>query len=582
MSADLWAGAEVQVATVASYLVRQPGVWLMAVLLNEGRLACELRALGVDVEVIDERHHSSAVIVARLVRFLTSRRVEVLHTHRYKDTVLGTIAARLARVPKVVRTVHGLAEPMTGWDRLKFQAYGALDTTALRYFADRIIAVSNEMADTLRADGYRRSAVVPIHNGIDVSKARVGRDPRRVREELGIETEALVIGTIGRLAPVKAHADLLRTAQRILHRAPHARFLFVGDGPLRSELAATAAQLGVDRACVFAGARQDTFDLLAAMNMFVLPSLHEGVPMALLEAMILGKPVVATAVGGVPEIVQDRVTGLLVAPRDDRRLADACLELAADQRLAQSLGSAARRAIVDHFSHDVCGGALLDMYRSLLDARPTMDRTDVKDFSAPALAWQLTCGLFRIAGRRVGRVVDIGVSRHRMQRIRHNPRRVVDALRSAKRILVVCHGNIIRSPFAAELLARSLRPAPVRIASGGVAAVQGKPPHPTALRIATSLSIDLSGHAASPLDDRTVAASDVIFVMDIPLLVAMQRRFPQARQKVFLLTCLAADSPLEIADPVDGDDSRFQACFDHISQAVRPIVHALRPMAWAR
>jgi L-malate glycosyltransferase len=582
MSADLWAGAEVQVATLASYLVRRPGVRLSAVLLNQGRLAHELRALGVDVEVVDERSHSSAAIAMFLVRFLKSRRIEILHTHRYKDTVLGTIAAKFAGVPKVVRTVHGLAEPMTGWDRVKFRVYDVLEKTVLRRFGDRILAVSNEVADTLRTIGYRRSAVVAIHNGLDVRKARVRRDSRLIRRDLGIRDDALLIGTIGRLAPVKAHTDLLWAAQRILRQRPEARFLFVGDGPLRHQLMATAVRLGVDRACLFTGARQDTFDVLAAMDVFVLPSLHEGVPMALLEAMILGKAVVATAVGGVPEVVQDRVNGLLVPPRDERALAQACLELATDQRLARSLGPAARRTVAERFSHEVNGGAVLSVYRSLLDPCEKAEHRTAADLNSAGLAWELTRGLFRIAVRRTARAIDGGIARYGMKRIRRNPSRFMRALRSAKEILVVCHGNIIRSPFAAELLARDIGSAPVRVVSGGVAAVEGNPPHPVALRLAGSRAVDLSHHAAAPLDDSRVAASDVIFVMDIPLLVAMRHRFPQARHKTFLITCLAADAPLEIRDPVDGDDLQFQACFDHICQAVRPIVNALGPVAWAQ
>ena len=239
MSADLWAGAEVQLATLASYLVRQPGVRLSAVLLNQGRLAYELRALGVDVAVVDERRHSSAAIAMFLVRFFKSRRIGILHTHRYKDTVLATIAAKLAGVPRVVRTVHGLTEPLTGWERLKFHVYHVLERTVLRRFGDRIIAVSNDVADTLRTTGYRRSAVLAIHNGLDVCKARVSRDSRQLRRELAIQDDALVIGTVGRLAPVKAQIDLLRAAQRILRQRPEARFVFVGDGPLRNELMAT-------------------------------------------------------------------------------------------------------------------------------------------------------------------------------------------------------------------------------------------------------------------------------------------------------------------------------------------------------
>ena len=123
MSADLWAGAEVQVATVASYLVERPDVTLTAVLLNEGRLARELRRLGVQVAVMDERENGAITILASLTRFLRDNRVEIVHTHRYKDNILGSIAAKLAGVPHVTRTVHGLNEAMRGWGRAKLLAY---------------------------------------------------------------------------------------------------------------------------------------------------------------------------------------------------------------------------------------------------------------------------------------------------------------------------------------------------------------------------------------------------------------------------------------------------------------------------
>ena len=269
-----------------------------------------------------------------------------------------------------------------------------------------------------------------------------------------------MISTIGRLVPVKAHGDLLEGRAAILRQEPEARFLFVGDGSLKHELIATASQLGVAHACLFTGARQDTFDLLAAMDVFVLPSLHEGVPMALLEAMTLGKPVVATAVGGVPEIVRDRVTGRLVAPRDDRELADACLEFVANGGLARRCGAAAQRAIAQGFSHDVSGEALLAVYRSMLeaDSTTTRARTNGTDLSAAGLAWELTHGLLRIAGRRTGRLMNDRIARRRMNRIRHNPAPLRQALRAARKFWLSAAATS-SEPFAAKLLARSVGPA---------------------------------------------------------------------------------------------------------------------------
>jgi protein-tyrosine phosphatase len=115
----------------------------------------------------------------------------------------------------------------------------------------------------------------------------------------------------------------------------------------------------------------------------------------------------------------------------------------------------------------------------------------------------------------------------------------------------------------------------VSISSAGLEAVPGKPPHPTALQIATAHRVDLSSHSASPLSAETVAASDAIFVMEADHLITMRKRFPEARAKTFLLTCLAADTPLEIQDPFAGDETEFRACYDHISRAIAPIVHTL-------
>jgi glycosyltransferase involved in cell wall biosynthesis len=369
MSADLWAGAEVQVATVASYLVHQPDVTLTAVLFNDGPLADELKRLGVPVLVIDERRHNPLQILLALIRFLRAHPQDVVHTHRNKDNVVGALAAKLAGVPCVIRTVHGRAEPMSGWQRTKYRAYEALDGIALRRAADRVIAVSRSVAETLESAGCASASIVQIANGIDVEKLRRGRAPELVRQELGVNPGAPFIGTVGRLSPVKGHIHFLRAARLVLDREPAARFLIVGDGPLRSELAAEAARLGIDRACVFTGSRTDVRDLIGALDIFVLPSLDEGIPMALLEAMALGKPAVATAVGGVPEILTDRVTGMLVAPGDERALADACLELLRDATLTREVRTRATSLVEQRFSHERNGRAIADLYRDVVAQR---------------------------------------------------------------------------------------------------------------------------------------------------------------------------------------------------------------------
>jgi protein-tyrosine-phosphatase len=304
---------------------------------------------------------------------------------------------------------------------------------------------------------------------------------------------------------------------------------------------------------------------MAALDVFVLPSLNEGLPMALLEAMALGKPVVASNVGGIPELVQHDHSGVLVPPNDAPELAGAVLRLMRDREWALQLGAAARLVVETGFSGERNAQALVDVYQAVRRPSP-------RPIGAFQLGVALVGKLFEYGARKITHALE----RRHVSRLRRSPSALIDALRAGKHILVVCHGNIIRSPFAAFLLSQSLgeRPA-VTIVSAGLEALPGRPPHPTALRQAAQRQIDLSSHAASRVERDLVERSDVIFVMDIPQLLTIRRRFPQARSKTFLLTSLAPDTPIEIRDPVDGDESVFHACFDHITRAVRPLVGVL-------
>jgi protein-tyrosine-phosphatase len=268
---------------------------------------------------------------------------------------------------------------------------------------------------------------------------------------------------------------------------------------------------------------------------------------------------------------------MLVPAHDPRALADACTALALNRAAARSLADRARQTVAESFSQQANGSRVVETYHEVATAPDGAWREPAY---APASVLDLSRSLFvGVAGHACARIagtVNTAAARWRVRKLRHDPSPLTWALKSAQRILIVCQGNIIRSPFAARLVQQALRNhGRVSVMSAGLSAVAGRPPHPTAVPIATAHSVDLSGHAASPLGAEAVRASDVIFVMDIAQLVAMNQRFPEARERTFLLTSLAFDAPLEIADPVDGDESRFQICFEHISTAVRPIVHTL-------
>jgi glycosyltransferase involved in cell wall biosynthesis len=365
ISGDLWAGAETQVTASVAYLVQQPGVRVTAVLLNDGRLADELRRLDVTVIVIDETRTSLLGLLLGLRRVLREHPCDLVHVHKYKDGILGTLAARMAGVPRVVRTLHGFPEPERGWRHIKSQLYDGLDRLTQQYLGDLVIAVSQRMVETLWDSGYPATMVTCIHNGLDLSRIVPGRDPMLVRRELGIDPDAPLIGTAGRLDVVKGHAHLLPVTKRLLQVDERARMLIVGDGPLHDQLRTSAHALSVGHACLFPGARRDIYDVMAALDIFVLPSHSEGLPMSLLEAMALSRPVVASDVGGIPEVIQHGINGLLVPPGDEEGLTRACLELLRNREYATRLGARARQTVERAFSHERSGAALLNVYRSL-------------------------------------------------------------------------------------------------------------------------------------------------------------------------------------------------------------------------
>jgi protein-tyrosine-phosphatase len=180
--------------------------------------------------------------------------------------------------------------------------------------------------------------------------------------------------------------------------------------------------------------------------------------------------------------------------------------------------------------------------------------------------------LVRYAVVRARQGAIYSIARVMNSRIRRDPARLVHALREARQVLIVCHGNIIRSAFAARLMQQMFGSlGRVRFVSAGVEATPGRPSHPIALRIAARHRVDLSRHAASRVSADNVRASDVVFAVDVPQFVELRRRFPEAKDKIFLLTSLAPRTPLEIADPIFGDDHAFEACFAHITQALDPI-----------
>ncbi len=289
------------------------------------------------------------------------RRVDLLHVNSYVPGNYARLAAALMQVPIVIDHWHGFT---------RFNAKRRLICRLLGRFTDLSLAVSRGVRDYLVSQaGLDPAKIRVVANGVDVAAIDAARPGKAVRRELGLPESSPVIGLVGRLDHWgKGHKELFEAMAPLMERHPvHA--LIVGGGRRMDEVKALAASLGLAGEVHFLGPRRDVPDLLNAMDIFVLPSFSEGVSLALLEAMAAGLPVIATAVGGTPEVVTDSENGLLIPPRDAAALAAALERLLADPAWARQLGENARVHVREHFSLDRLGREINAIYEELVEKK---------------------------------------------------------------------------------------------------------------------------------------------------------------------------------------------------------------------
>jgi glycosyltransferase involved in cell wall biosynthesis len=350
-------GAQTYVATLLPVLAEHFDVAVAA--HGPGPLRDAARAAGV--RFIELEHVRRPLSVRRdplglleLVRVVRRERPHIVHANSAKAAALGRLAAWLTRVPIRIYTVHGWA----------FTAYGGA-SAALYRWVERLLGplttaticvADSERRAGLEARTCAEATTVVIHNGVE---------PRPV-ESRETRSGPCRLVTVGRLQAPKDPLTLVRALAALAHGSHET--VIVGDGPDRSAVEAEVRRLGLDSAVRLAGVRNDVAALLAAADLFVLSSRSEGLPLSILEAMAAGLPVVASSVGGVPELVLDGETGLLVPPGDSRSLAQAIERLLADPALRGRLGAAGRARVAEHFDLASTQRAHLDLYRSLLAA----------------------------------------------------------------------------------------------------------------------------------------------------------------------------------------------------------------------
>jgi glycosyltransferase involved in cell wall biosynthesis len=328
---------------------------------NHNDLIAKAKSYNLDCCAIPMKSPLDIRALYHLYTEIKRRRIGLLCAHGYKSIVMANLVRKLLKVPTISFSRGYTAE------NTKIAFYEWLE----RCFVgkqDALIAVSQGQLDKLLALGVRPQKALVVHNAVSVQQANeveIKSDPVQTRKTLGVAPDAKMVVSSGRLSPEKGHRYLIE-AISLLPNPDDSVFVFCGSGVCLEPLKQQATRLGVLNSCRFVGFRKDILDIYYAMDLLVLPSLTEGLPNAVLEAFSFAKPVIAAAVGGVPELVEDGVNGILIKARDVKGLSSAIQKVLDEPDWAQNMGRKALEAVRSDFSFEQQNDKLVDIYDEVL------------------------------------------------------------------------------------------------------------------------------------------------------------------------------------------------------------------------
>lgn len=364
---------------MATRILGGPGKGLIQFFRNGGLESCDpicidymlenkretdfVRAIeGAKVRIIPlrQRFTFDPGLINQALELVRQEKVNVLQSHGYKSHVLCAVLHWRTGLPWVA-FVHGWTS-----ENMKMRMYHCLEKILVS-FATKVVAVSDSISRRLVFVSGDKIRVIP--NAVDPAEVEIGKSVRNVRDSLDIPPRALLAGVVGRFSPEKGQTYFLRALALARERLPHLIGILVGDGSDRQTLEAEVANLGLSGAIHFTGHVTNVAEYYRAMDLVVMPSLSEGMPNVALEAMLFGKALVATRVGGIPEVVLDGVTGLIVEPRNSDQLASAMCSLLESPALLESHGRAGHQRVLDEFSPALRTRRILDLYQEVLEVR---------------------------------------------------------------------------------------------------------------------------------------------------------------------------------------------------------------------
>lgn len=356
-------GAENMVVNLARYHQKE-GIWVCLGILENGQgqdnaLVLEASKLGVPYNIFSCHGKLNFKTFTELKAFILKNGIDIIHSHGYKSDFYAFFSTLFVEVKRIA-TCHTWYSV-----NLKMRLYEWLDKLVLRKF-DKVIVVSGILKNELSKKGFPKESVLEIYNGIEMEPFEKAEDVGYLRQEFNLNSHSKVIGTIARLAKDKGHHFMLEAVNRLKARQRTVKYLIVGEGPMRGSLESEARKLGIEGDIIFTGIRNDIPQLLKLIDIFVLPSLKEGLPLALLEAAAAKKAAIATRVGAVTQVIEDGKTGLLAEPADTDSLILAIDTLLDDRKLCGYLGNNAYEKVKDCFSLRRMAQDYLKVYKGLL------------------------------------------------------------------------------------------------------------------------------------------------------------------------------------------------------------------------
>ncbi|MCD5390701.1 glycosyltransferase [candidate division NPL-UPA2 bacterium] len=353
-SSRQWGGQEQRILSEARELKKR-GYRVIIACRPDSRILPRANEAGVEACKINIRSSFSLRAFLRLILIMHREKVDIVNTHSSKDSWLASLAARLTTRSKLIRTRH-VSIPIP---RHPFNIVYRLPHKIMTCG----VTIRQAM---IRDNGLEPGKIVSIPTGVDLQRFDFSIDGTSIRKEFGIKPDAPLVGTVGIIRSEKGHFHLIKAIQQVLEVKPETRLLIVGDEPKGDTVRRQIKELGLEKQIIMTGLRDDIPQVLAALNIFVLPSLREGVPQAVAQALAMKKAVVATAVGGVPELIENERTGILVPPQDVEALSEAMVELLDDREKARRLGENGRRFIEEKFSLEGMVEKIESLYRDLL------------------------------------------------------------------------------------------------------------------------------------------------------------------------------------------------------------------------